>query len=61
MKVILRMPFVSLDNIDIKSADQEFTWKTYINKKTLPITRRVELIDKKNLLKEHWMRILGLL
>lgn len=50
MKVILKIPFLFFNNVDIEFAElRKLTLKSYTTAKTLPITRRIKLIDKKNL------------
>ena len=46
MVVVLGMPFLSLSNVDFKFGAKEFNWRSYTTAETLPIARRVELIDK---------------
>ena len=47
MKVVLRMPFLTLSNVDIQFAEKELTWRTYITKDTLLTTCWVEFLNKK--------------
>ena len=47
MEVILGMPFLTFSNADIQFAEKELTWRSYITKKALLTTQRVELTDKK--------------
>ena len=51
MKVVLKMPFLTFNNIDIQFAEKELTWSFYIAKKTLSTTWRVKLINKKEFTK----------
>ena len=51
MEVILSIFFLTFSNINIQFAEKEFTWKTYITKKALSTTCRVELIDQKEFAK----------
>ena len=46
MDLVLGMPFLSLSNADIQFNMGNLTWRTYSIAKALPITKRVELIDK---------------
>ena len=41
------MPFLTLSKADVRFAERELVWRTYITAKALPTTRRVEIIDKK--------------
>ena len=47
MEVILGIPFLTLSSADIRFAERELVWSTYIDAETLPTARRVEIIDKK--------------
>ncbi len=52
MEVVLGMLFLSLSNTDVKFAELEkLIWRSYIVAEALPITSRVELIDKKEFAK----------
>ena len=51
MEVVLGMPFLTLNNADIQFAEKELTWRSYIAAEALPITKWVELIDKKKFAK----------
>ena len=51
MEVVLRMYFLTLSNADIQFSEKELTWRSYIAKKALPTTQRVELINKKEFAK----------
>ena len=46
-EVVLRMLFLTLNSANIDFLDWELWWKTYTTKGTLPTTRRIELVDKK--------------
>ena len=45
-EVVLGMFFLTLSRADVDFLGPKFWWKTYIIKKVLPTTRRVELVDK---------------
>ena len=47
LEMDLRIPFLILSKADIRFAEQELVWKTYMAAEALPITRRVKIIDKK--------------
>lgn len=47
MEVVPGMPFLTLSNADIQFAEKELTWRSYTTEEALPITQRVEFIDKK--------------
>ena len=47
VKVVLRMPFLTLSNVNIQFAEKKLTWRSYITTEALPTTKRVEIIDKK--------------
>ena len=51
MEVVLEMLFLILSNADIQFAKEELTWRFYTTKKTLPTTRWVKLINKKEFAK----------
>ena len=46
MEVVLGMPFLPLSNIKIQFDIKSFIWRSYSTDKALPITKRVELINK---------------
>lgn len=48
MEVVLGMSFLILSSVDIRFAERELVWRTCTAAEALPITRRVEIIDKKN-------------
>ena len=41
------MPFLTFSNANIQFAEKELIWRFYTTAEALPITKRVELIDKK--------------
>ena len=45
--VILKMPFVTLNDADVDFTKREFWWKNYTIEKVLPTTKWVELVGKK--------------
>ena len=47
MEVVLGMLFLTLSSANIRFAERELVWSTYIDAETLRTTRRVEVIDKK--------------
>ena len=47
MKIVLEMLFLTFSNADIQFAERELVWKTYSASETLPTTRRVEIIGKR--------------
>ena len=47
LEIVFRMPFFILSNADVDFLDRELRWKIYRTEKALPITRRVELVGKK--------------
>ena len=51
MKVVLEMPSFIFNNADIQFVEKEPTWRSYNAKKALPITQKVELINKKKFAK----------
>ena len=51
MEVVLTMPFLTLGNADIHFTEKELTWRSYTAKEALPITQRVEHINKKEFAK----------
>ena len=46
-KVILRMPFLKLSNIDVSFGEGTLTWKSYTTNEALPTTKQVQLVDPK--------------
>ena len=46
-KVVLGMPFLTLNGADIDFAGREFYWKTYTTEEALLATRHVDLVGKK--------------
>lgn len=53
MEMVLKILFLSYTNADVEFAKQlgTLTWKLYIATEVLPITSRVEFIDKKEFAK----------
>ena len=51
MEMVLGMLFLILSNADIQFAEKKFTWRSYTAVEALPITKQVELIDKKEFAK----------
>lgn len=47
MGVVLGMFFLTLNKADFRVAERELEWRSYITVEALPITRKVEIIDKK--------------
>ena len=47
MEVVLEMPLLTFLDADIWFAEKELSWRDYTIVKTLPSTRKVDLIDKK--------------
>ena len=47
LEVVLGIIFFTFNRKDIQFIEQKFIWKTYTATKALPITRTVEIIDKK--------------
>ena len=47
LEVVLRMPFLTLSGADVNFLGRELRWRTYTTKKTLPTTRRIMLMGKK--------------
>ena len=48
---LIEMPFLTFSNADIKFAQKELTWRSYIVTEALPTTKRVEIINKKEFTK----------
>ena len=46
-KVVFGMPFLTLSDADIDFLGRELRWRTYTTEETLPTTKRVELVGKK--------------
>ena len=46
-EVVLEMLLLKISNTDIAFSKGTLTWKSYINKKALPNTKRVQLVDPK--------------
>ena len=51
IEMVLGMPSLTLSNAHIQFAEKELTWRSYTTKKALPITRWIELINKKKFAK----------
>ena len=51
MEVVLEMTFFTLSNADIQFAKKELIWRSYTAVEALPITKWVELINKKEFAK----------
>ena len=47
LEMILRMSFLTLSGIDVDFLGRKLRWRTYTTKETLPTTRHVELVGKK--------------
>ena len=47
LKVVIGMPFLTLSGADVDFLGRKLQWRTYTTKKTVPTTRRVELVGKK--------------
>ena len=46
LEVVMRMPFLTLSKADIWFTEWQLVWKTYMAAEALPMTTRVEIIDK---------------
>ena len=46
-EIIFRIFFLTLSSINIDFLNRELRWRTYITKKTLPTTRHIKLVGKK--------------
>ena len=51
MEGVLGMPFLALSNADIQFAEKELMWRSYTAAESVPTTKRVKLIDKKEFAK----------
>ena len=51
MEVVLGMSFLTFSNINIQFVKKELTWRSYTAAEALPITKQIELIDKKKFAK----------
>ena len=51
VKVVLGMPFLILSNANIQFNKKKLTWRSYIIAEALPITKQVELMNKKEFVK----------
>ena len=47
-KVILEMFFLKFSNADMSFDEKTLIWRIYTTNKALPITKQVQIIDKKN-------------
>ena len=47
LKVVLGILFLTLSKADIRVAEQELVWRTYMATEVLPTTKRVEIIDQR--------------
>ena len=44
--MVLEMPFFTLSTADIRFAERKLVWKIYMAVETIPMIRRVEIIEK---------------
>ena len=51
MEVVFRILFLIFSNANIQFAQKTLIWSSYTTSKDLPITQKVELIDKKKFTK----------
>lgn len=49
MKVVLKMPFMPINKAEINFAKSKLNWKMYTLYKTLPIIKRMQMINQKKL------------
>ena len=56
IEVVLGMPFLTFSNADFQFVEKKLIWRFYTAIEVLPTTKRVELINKKNSLRQRWMR-----
>ena len=47
-KVILKMPFLKISNVDMSFGKEILIWKTYTTNKALPIIKQVQIINKQD-------------
>ena len=47
LEVVLGMPFLTLSKVDIRFVEQKLVWRTYTATEALPMTKRVQIIDKR--------------
>ena len=47
LEVVLGMPFLTPSKANLRFAERELVWRIYTAAETLPSTRRVEIVDKK--------------
>ena len=50
-EIVLGMPFLTLSNANIQFVKKKLTWRSYTTAETLPTTKWVELINKKEFAK----------
>ena len=50
-KIVPGMPYLTFSNTDVLFSDRKLTWRSYTTAKPLPITKQVELINKKEFAK----------
>ena len=46
IEIVLKMPFLTVSNANIKFAKKKLTWRSYTAAEALPTTKRVKIIDK---------------
>ena len=51
MKVIFEIPFQTLNKVEVNFTEKKLTWKAYIIIETLPIIKRVQIINPKEFVK----------
>ena len=51
VKIVLGMSFLALSKVEMDFAKKKLTWKAYIIAKTLPTTKRVQIINPKKFAK----------
>ena len=47
LEVVVGMPFLTFSKANIRIAERELVWRTYMTEEALATTKRVEIIDKK--------------
>ena len=47
LEMVLEMSFLILSRANIQFGERKFVWRTYMAAEALPITKKVEIIDKK--------------
>ena len=55
-EIVLGMPFLPLSSADVDFFRRELRWRTYTTEEALSTTRRVELVDKKELQLQSFTR-----